>query len=218
MRGAAIVASRSGRPGRGGVRGRRAAAAVAGGALVGVTWAAALRAYMTELAGSASEVSWSTLWVILLPGAIAGACIGLAHVLRTRRGSLLGLGPLAFALLTMLEPGALVALVTTGIGGGAIAVPVALVLGGFGLGTIGPRVARVASLSVALLLSVGFAASVPAVGGPALALSEPRGVWVVSLALGLMLSGMLGTALAFRPTSPVDGTADRSTATATTIV
>lgn len=210
MRDAAIAPRRPARLGQRALDAGRAATAIAVGALLGVTWAAALRAYMTELAGRASDVGWSTLGVILLAGAIAGACVGLAHVLSHRRAWLLGLGPLAFALLTMLEPGALVALLTTGIGGGAIAVPVALVLGGFGAGTIGPRAARVACLLVALLVTVGVAASVPGVGGPALALSTPRGIWVAVLALGLMLSGMLGTSLAFRRSAPAGDDAHRA--------
>lgn len=199
MRDAATAPGRSERLGH--ARGARApAVAAAVGALVGITWAAALRAYMAALAGHASDVTWTTLAAILVPGAVAGASIGLAHALGARglrRAWLLGLGPLAFAL-PMLEPSALVELLTSGMGGGAVAVPVALVLGGFGAGSLGPRAVRVACLAVALLLSVGFAAAVPAVGGPGLAIATPRGAWIVVLAIGLMLSGILGTALAFR--------------------
>ncbi|WP_206446736.1 hypothetical protein [Agrococcus sp. KRD186] len=180
----------------------RPAAAALIGALVGITWAAGLRAYMAALVGQGSVFSWSTLASILIPGAIAGACLGLAHALRdhrSRRVWLLGLAPFAFAVLTLLEPGALVALLTAGLGGGSIAVPALLVLGGFGLGTIGPRIARIACLSLALLLTVGIAATVPGVGGDRLALSAPQGVWAMVLVVGLLLTGMLGTALAFRP-------------------
>jgi hypothetical protein len=168
------------------------------GAIVGLTWAAALRSYMVALAGAASAFSWWTLVAILLPGAIAGACIGVAHALRSRRSWLLGLGPFAFTLFTMLEPGAVVALLTTGIGGGAIAVPAILVLGGFGLGTVGSRAARIACLAAAVLFAVATAATVPLVGGSSLAPTTPRGLWVTVLAAGLLLSGMLGTSLAFR--------------------
>ncbi|MGY3128990.1 hypothetical protein ACVWW9_002519 [Agrococcus sp. UYP33] len=174
-------------------------AAAAIGALVGLTWAAALRAYMVTIAGPGSSFTWWTLVAILLPGAIAGACIGVAHARRTRgRAWLLGFAPFAFTALTMLEPGALTALVTTGIGGGAIAVPAALVLGGFGLGTIGPRAARIPCLVLAVLLAAGFAAAVPLAGGSAVAATTARGAWAILLAAGLLLTGMLGTALAFR--------------------
>ncbi|MCR8670300.1 hypothetical protein, partial [Agrococcus sp. HG114] len=142
--------------------------ASAAGALVGLTWAAALRAYMAELAGAASAFTWWTLAAVVLPGAIAGACIGLAHALHARRAArawLLGLGPVAFALLPMLQPGALEGLLTGGLGGGAIGVAAALVLGGFGVGSIGPRAARVACLAVALVLTAGVAATVPLIGG-----------------------------------------------------
>ncbi|MET4100110.1 hypothetical protein ABIB37_002347 [Agrococcus sp. UYP10] len=175
------------------------AAAAAIGALVGLTWAAALRAYMVTIAGPGSSFTWWTLIAILLPGAIAGACIGVAHARRARgRAWLLGFAPFAFTALTMLEPGALTALVTTGIGGGAIAVPAALVLGGFGLGTIGPRAARIPCLVLAVLLAAGFAAAVPLADGPAVAATTARGAWAILLAAGLLLTGMLGTALAFR--------------------
>lgn len=175
------------------------AAAAAVGALVGLTWAAALRAYMVTIAGSGSSFSWWTLIAILLPGAIAGAGIGVAHARSgAGRAWLLGFAPFAFTVATMLEPGAIVALVTTGIGGGAIAVPAALVLGGFGLGSIGPRAARIPCLVLALLLAVGMAATVPLAGGPAVAATTARGAWAIVLAAGLLLTGMLGTALAFR--------------------
>ncbi|GAA1418622.1 hypothetical protein [Agrococcus citreus] len=185
---------------------RHPALAAALGALIGVTWAAALRAYMVVLADTASAFSWWTIGAVLLPGAIAGGCIGLAHALharRARRAWLLGFAPIAFALLAMLEPGALEALLTAGLGGGAIGVALALVLGGFGLGSIGSRAGRVVGLGLALLLTAGVAATVPLIGGSDLALSTPKGAWATALAAGLLLCGILGTAIAFRPPPPM---------------
>lgn len=47
------------------------------GALIGLTWAAALRAYMAEIVGYSSEFHWLGTFVgILLPGVITGAALG----------------------------------------------------------------------------------------------------------------------------------------------
>lgn len=194
------AAASTGRRGSHGVA--RPLGATAVGALVGLTWAASLRAYMVELVGTTSVFTWWTVGAILLPGAIAGACIGLAHALHARgaeRAWLLGLGPLAFAVLPLLQPGALESLLTEGLGGGAIGVAAALVLGAFGLGSIGPRAVRVACLVTALLLVVGIAATVPLIGGGSHALTTPRGVWTTVLVAGLLLCGIIGTATALRP-------------------
>jgi hypothetical protein len=71
-------------------RGRSAAPLLAAGAACGVAWAAGLRGFMAELAGSDSTISWYGTFVqVLLPGAIVGALLGLAqHIRRTggRRG------------------------------------------------------------------------------------------------------------------------------------
>lgn len=202
MRAAADAVGHEMRPARPRSAAPRVVVAAAIGLVIGVTWAAGLRAYMVALVGSASAFSWSTLLSILLPGAIAGACVGAAlalHERGARRAWLLGFSPFAFTVLTLAEPGALVALLTQGLGGGAIAVPAALVLGGFGFGSAGPRAVRVGCLTVALLIAAGVVATVPIIGGPGLELSTPRGVWAAALAGGLLVSGMLGTVLAFRP-------------------
>lgn len=49
-----------------------------------------------------------------------------------------------------------------------------------------------------MLLALATAATVPLVGGTSLAPTTPRGLWATVLAAGLLLSGMLGTSLAFR--------------------
>lgn len=172
------------------------------GACIGLTWAAALRAYMIELAGAESAFHWyGTFGAVLLPGAIAGAGIALARQRQTRgapRPWLPSLGLVGFGVLPLLHPGAIQELVTTGIGGGAIGVVAALLLGGFGLGDHGARLARGIALAASALLSVGVAATVPTIGGAEHALTTARGVWGTTLALGLMATGSLATALAFR--------------------
>src|SRR5688572_3041536 len=66
---------------------RSSAALVGLGALCGVAWAAALRAYMIELAGAESAFDWwGTVGAILVPGAVVGALLGWAEDIRRRGG------------------------------------------------------------------------------------------------------------------------------------
>jgi len=112
------------------------------GVAAGVAWAAALRGWMAEIAGRDSQFDWfGTLGLILLPGAVAGLFLGLADYLRRtggRRGwRWLGLAPVVFTA-PLFAPGAFEALVTTGIGGGAVAVPLFGTLGGVVIARRGP--------------------------------------------------------------------------------
>src|SRR5947207_12714193 len=70
--------------------GQRAAVPVLLGALCGLAWAAALRAFMSEVAGAETGATWSgTCGWILAPGMATGALLGWAgHLRRTggRRG------------------------------------------------------------------------------------------------------------------------------------
>lgn len=183
---------------------RPATELVIGGCL-GLTWAAALRAYMIEIAGSASDFHWyATFGAVLLPGAIAGVGIALARQRQERdvsRAWLPSLALLGFVVLPMLRPGAVQQLLSTGEGSAAVGVVGALLLGGYGLGDRGSRAWRAVALAGGGLLSLGIAA-VPGFSGPATAMAEPlstpRGVWAVTLGLGLMVAGSLATSLAFR--------------------
>ena len=115
-------------------RTRSAVPLLAIGGVCGLAWAAGLRGFMAELAGSDSTVSWyGTFAQILLPGLIAGVLLGWAeHIRRTggRRGwRLLATAPLAFTIAVFVSPDVFKAvangqpLLSGGIGGGAIAVP-----------------------------------------------------------------------------------------------
>lgn len=191
----------------GGVFSRPVTAFMIGGCL-GLTWAAALRAYMIEIAGGASDFHWyGTFGAVLLPGAIAGVGIALARQRQERGASrawLPSLALLGFVLLPMLRPGAVQHLLSTGEGTAAVGVVGALLLGGYGLGDRGSRAWRAVALAGGGLLSLAIAA-VPGFSGPATAmaapLSTPRGVWAVTLGLGLMVAGSLATSLAFRRVS-----------------
>lgn len=171
------------------------AAHVAVGSVFGLGWAAGLRGYMAEIAGAESTFSWGgTFLALLLPATVTGALLGWAEYLRRTGGRrhlrLLVLAPLVIAVAPMLMPGALVGLVTAGLGGGAIAFAVIGVGGGFALSGQGRAGWRILCGVVVLLLIVGIAATPAGIGGPDLAISSPRGAWVavIGLASGLTLA------------------------------
>ena len=57
------------------------------GGLCGLAWAADLRGFMAQIAGTASGVDWAgTFGWILLPGIGVGALLGWAEPLRTSGG------------------------------------------------------------------------------------------------------------------------------------
>lgn len=169
----------------------RAVQLVGFGALAGLAWAASLRGYMAELAGPDSHVGWvGTFALILAPGVVVGAALGWAEVLRRdggRRGwRLLALTPLLFGILALVPPGALQQFVTTGIGGGALAVALTGMLGGYAISRRGPVWVRAVAGLLALVGLVGGALG-GALVRPALVLTEPRGAWVAVLGSALVV-------------------------------
>lgn len=197
---------------------------VAGGALCGLAWSAALRGYMVELAGVESTFTWSgTFGALLAPGAVTGGLLGWAEHLR-RTGPPTGwrwlaLAPLTLAVAPMLLPGAVSALLTTGIGGGALAVAGMGIVGGYALSGRGPRSARLASGALSVAFACALAASVPSITSPPLRLTDPRGAWVAVLAASLFGALAIGCSLPQHPTSrtkeavmAVDGTLTTSAA------
>jgi hypothetical protein len=116
------------------------------GGLCGLAWAAGLRGMMAEVAGSQSHVHWvGTFGWILLPGVLVGALLGWASHLRAtggRRGwRWLALWPLLFAALLFSNPMDMAAILEDGVGGGAIAIPLIGMAGGFAL-SVGVRSGR----------------------------------------------------------------------------
>ena len=181
----------------------RIGARIGVGAICGLAWAAALREYMSEISGAASTVEWAGTFVgVLLPGVIVGGALGAASVLRPEGRQRVALrwcaaAPLAFAVIPMLLPGLLWALVTTGLGGGAVGVALGGLAGGYALGGR-RRWARIATGTVACVLVLGVAASVPGIGGAPLAVTTPRGAWVTLLAASLMVVYAVCCAIPFR--------------------
>ena len=153
------------------------------GGICGLAWAASLRGLMTQIAGSETTMSWSgTFGWVLLPGIGTGALLGWAeHLRRTggRRGwRWLALSPLLFAsvLLTGIVDSA--GFFEGGVGGGAIGVPVYCMVGGYALSGRGPSWARIVCGLVFLTAIPIWAFTAVGIGGPAMALTTPRGAWV----------------------------------------
>ncbi|WP_332762624.1 hypothetical protein [Pseudarthrobacter sp.] len=184
--------------------GARNAAFIAIGTICGIAWAAGFRAYMVELAGPASTFGWwGTFGAIILPGAITGGLLGWAEALRRtggRRGwRWLALAPLAFAVAPMLMPGAIAALLTQGLGGGAIAVALMAVGGGYAISRRGPLWSRLVSGLVSAALLAALALAGPGIAGPGLALTEPRGAWVAVLATSFVVVLAVASSIPHRP-------------------
>ncbi|MDV8149670.1 hypothetical protein [Arthrobacter sp. B10-11] len=182
----------------------RSAAFVAVGVVCGIAWAAGFRAYMVELAGPASTFSWrGTFGTLLLPGAIAGGLLGWAEALRRsggRRGwRWLALAPLTFAVAPLFLPGAVTALLTQGLGGGAIAVALMGIGGGYALSGRGPLWARLLCGIATAALTAALALTGPGIAGPSLAISEPRGAWVAVLAVSFIVVLALASSIPHRP-------------------
>jgi hypothetical protein len=180
---------------------------VAIGITCGIAWAAGFRSYMVELAGPASTFNWwGTFGAILLPGAVVGGLLGWAEALRRGRGRRgwrwLALAPLAFAIAPMLMPGAITALLTEGLGGGAIAVSLMGIGGGYALARRGPLWARLVCGLVSTALAAALALTGPGIAGPRLAITEPRGAWVAVLAASFIVVLALAASIPHRPTHP----------------
>jgi hypothetical protein len=150
------------------------------GAICGLAWAAGFRGFMAEIAGPAATVEWyGTFGGILLPGLVTGALLGWAeHLRRTggRRGwRWLALAPLSFVVAT---PGVLVSVFVDGLGGGAIAIPLFGMAGGYALSGRGRLWARLAAGAIAFLAIPAWALAATFIGGGEFAIGTPRGAWI----------------------------------------
>ena len=173
------------------------------GAVGGLAWSASLRAYMVEIAGAASRFEWvGTFGQILLPGVAIGVLLGIAeHFRRTggRRGwRWLAASPVLFAIAPLLAPGAVAALVTTGIGGGAVAIPLIGILGGFAVSGRGPLWGRITAGVPAFALVAGGTVAHFTFAARLLGMTEPRGAWVGVLFASLMVVLIAACSIPFR--------------------
>lgn len=179
------------------------------GAVLGLTWAASLRGYMSALAGFESSVQWvGTFVLILLPGAVVGALFGWAEASRRagHRRAWVAFVPLVFPVLALTPPGALVTFLTTGIGGGSLGLVITGMLIGYASSGRGPRVARiVVGVIGALGLLAGMSAGMFI--RSQLALDTPRGLWVAIL--GACLTLVFGVACTIPHRAPEQPSPDR---------
>lgn len=206
---AAASAPRSGAP--------SAVALVAVGAVAGLAWAAAFRGFMEELAAGSSRFDWYGTYVgILLPGVIAGAGLGFAEYLRRTGGRphwrWLALVVLGFAIAPLTMPGALEGLLTQGLGGGAAAVSLAGLAGGFALCGRGTLWARIACGILAAIVLAALTALPLADGTSRLARDLPRGVWVAILVSSCFAVLCIASSIPFRRVAGVQQRRDSSAA------
>lgn len=183
--------------------GRPAVTLTTVGATGGIAWAAGFRGYMVELAGPESTFDWwGTFGGLILPGAVVGGLLGLAEALRRTGGRRhwrwLALAPLAFAIAPMLLPGAVPALLTQGLGGGAIAVALMALGGGYAVSGRGPLWSRLACGITSAALLAALALGGPGIAGDVLALTEPRGAWVAVLASSFVIVLALASSIPHR--------------------
>lgn len=168
------------------------------GLACGIAWSAALRGWMAQLAGRAdSSFTWyGTFGLQLAPGAVVGAAFGYAEYRRRTGGApsrWLTLAPLVF-LSALTVPWIFRALITNGLGGGAIGVTVFGLAGGYALSGRGRPWARRAC-GVLAVLGVGLMA---VMAGDTVPLGTAHGVWVGLLASSLMALLCLGCAIPHR--------------------
>jgi len=176
------------------------------GAIAGIAWAASLRGWMVELVGTGSSFAWiPTFAQILLPGAVIGLLLGVADYFRRtggRRGwRWLAIAPIAFSIAPLLSPGALETLVTTGLGGGAVAVTLIGLLGGVAVSGRGPLWLRlVLGLLATALIAGGIVATFDLEAFGAIDASDvtPRSVWAATLFASLMVVWVFACALPHR--------------------
>jgi hypothetical protein len=99
-------------------------------------------------------------------------------------------------------PGAVAALLTQGLGGGAIAVALMAIGGGYALSRRGPLWVRLLCGLVSAALATALALAGQGIAGAALAITEPRGAWVAVLAASFIMVLALASSIPHRATHP----------------
>ena len=155
------------------------------GGVCGLTWAAALRGWMVQLARDQSTFSWMTFALLIIPAAAVGVTVGWAAYLRAggRRPPAWSVWSPALLAVAVLDPTIFSALIHTGEGGGSLGVVVTALAGGHALSRRRWSVTRVASslLAATGLLLMLFTGSM---AGP---MTSARGAWVSLLGVSLLL-------------------------------
>ena len=170
------------------------------GAVCGLTWAAALRGWMEQLAtgsGTGSAFTWLTEALLLIPATLVGVLLGRAAHHRacgTPAPRALIWAPALLAS-AIADPSIFHALITTGEGGGSLMVVITALCGGFTLSR--PRWTIVRALT-ALAAALGLLL-VTAIGSMAAPVQTARGAWVCLLGFSLVLLLSLAAVLPYPP-------------------
>jgi hypothetical protein len=173
------------------------------GALAGLAWAAALRAFMWEVAGDEAGADWAgTFAWVLLPGLVIGALLGWAEHRRwsgpvpARRWLIWS--PMLFVAVLLQNPLDLLGGFEGGIGLAAVAVPAICMLGGYAIGGRGPLWIRAVGGLVLLSTIPIWALTATDVGGSSMSLTDPHGAWAAVLYWGLLATFSMAAAIPHR--------------------
>jgi hypothetical protein len=166
------------------------------GAALGLTWAAALRGYMMQLAGPTSTFTFSGTFGIILPvGTLVGGLLGWAEYQRRagHRHPLLIGAPLLLAILPNLH--------TAGLDLAPAGLALSAMVGGYAVSGRGTPWVRIVAGLVALGAIVApFAAPKPY---PDLSATTPYGAWAATLASSLFVAFALACSIPMRLTDPI---------------
>ena len=177
--------------------------ATAVGAMCGLAWAAALRAFMSEVAGEDAGVEWAGTFVwVLLPGAVIGALLAWAEH-RRWTGSLphalwLVWSPMLFAAVLFRNPLDLLGGFEGGVGLASVAVPSLCMLGGYAIAGHGALWVRGLCGLLTLSAIPIWSLTATLVGGASMSLGDPHGLWAAILYWGLLATFSMAAAIPHR--------------------
>jgi hypothetical protein len=181
--------------------------AVAVGALCGLAWAAAMRAFMWEVAGHDAEVEWAATFLrVLLPGVVIGAMLAWAEHRRwtgpVPQRRWIVWSPMLFVAVLVGSPRDLAGGFDGGTGVAAVAVPAICMLGGYAIAGRGPRWVRGVCGLITLSAIPIWSLTAPDVGGSWMSLGDPHGAWTAVLYGGLVATFSMAAAIPHRRPVP----------------
>jgi uncharacterized membrane protein YuzA (DUF378 family) len=158
------------------------------GAVIGIAWAASLRGFMQQLAGSTSSFTFGgTFGIIIGAGTATGALLGWAEYQRRlgRQYPLLIAAPLLIAIVPTAGTGQL--------DSGPIGLAAAAMVAGYSVSGRGPRWARIVAAVIGFAgVPITFLAPKP---DPDLSFTTPHGAWFCTLASSLFITFALASSI-----------------------